>query len=188
MIDYDKLLALRIPDVERTYTARDPIFYALSLGLGQDPVNTDELPFVYEDHVKVLPTFPVVVAQPGFWARDLDTGIDWVKVVAGEYDLTLHRPLAPQGAVRNRTRVLVSDMAGRTSVSLKAKELGIELDEKRPEMKGLIDELKEREFRGYEYEAADASFRLLVAKHLGVDGLRLAPSLAIAITTHEEQP
>lgn len=69
--------------------------------------------------------------------------------------------------VGNRTRVLVSDMAGRSSLALKARELGIELDEKRPEMKGLIDELKEREFRGYEYEAADASFRLLVARHLG---------------------
>lgn len=69
--------------------------------------------------------------------------------------------------VGNRTRVLVSDMAGRSSLALKAKELGIELDEKRPEMKGLIEELKEREFRGYEYEAADASFRLLVAKHVG---------------------
>ncbi|HVU33608.1 MAG TPA: citramalate synthase [Opitutaceae bacterium] len=69
--------------------------------------------------------------------------------------------------VGNRTRVLVSDMAGRSSLTLKAKELGIELDEKRPEMKPLIDELKEREFRGYEYEAADASFKLLVAKHLG---------------------
>ncbi|MBI5692594.1 MAG: citramalate synthase [Verrucomicrobia bacterium] len=69
--------------------------------------------------------------------------------------------------VGNRTRVLVSDMAGRTSLTLKARELGIELDEKRPEMKGLIEELKDREFRGYEYEAADASFRLLVARHLG---------------------
>lgn len=69
--------------------------------------------------------------------------------------------------VGNRTRVLVSDMAGRTSLALKAKELGLELDERRPEMKGLIEELKEREFRGYEYEAADASFRLLVAKNLG---------------------
>ncbi len=69
--------------------------------------------------------------------------------------------------VGNRTRVLVSDMAGRTSLALKAKEMGLELDEKRPEMKGLIEELKEREFRGYEYEAADASFKLLVAKALG---------------------
>jgi 2-isopropylmalate synthase len=69
--------------------------------------------------------------------------------------------------VGNRTRVLVSDMAGRSSLALKAKEMGVELDEKRPEMKGLIEELKEREFRGYEYEAADASFKLLIAKNLG---------------------
>ena len=69
--------------------------------------------------------------------------------------------------VGNRTRVLVSDMAGRSSLTLKARELGIELDEKRPEMKVLLEELKAREFRGYEYEAADASFKLLVAKSLG---------------------
>jgi 2-isopropylmalate synthase len=69
--------------------------------------------------------------------------------------------------VGNRTRVLVSDMAGRSSLALKAREFGIELDEKSPELKGLIEELKEREFRGYEYEAADASFKLLVARMLG---------------------
>jgi 2-isopropylmalate synthase len=69
--------------------------------------------------------------------------------------------------VGNRTRVLVSDMAGRSSLALKAREFGIELDEKSPELKGLIEELKEREFRGYEYEAADASFKLLVARKLG---------------------
>ena len=68
--------------------------------------------------------------------------------------------------VGNRTRVLVSDMAGRSSVALKAKEMGVALDEKHPAMKDLIEELKEREFRGYEYEAADASFKLLVSKHL----------------------
>lgn len=105
-IVYDKLMALKIPQVERSYTQRDSIFYALSLGLGQDPVKADELPFVYEDHVKVLPTFPVVVAQPGFWARDLDTGIDWVKVLHGEHDLVLHKPLPPSGTVTSRTRVL----------------------------------------------------------------------------------
>jgi len=105
-IVYDKLLALKIPDVERVYTERDPIFYALSLGLGQDPVNTDELPFVYEENTKVLPTFPVVVAQPGFWARELDTGIDWVKVVHGEHDLVLHTPLPARGTVTSRTRVI----------------------------------------------------------------------------------
>ncbi|HEU5080827.1 MAG TPA: citramalate synthase [Opitutaceae bacterium] len=69
--------------------------------------------------------------------------------------------------VGNRTRVLVSDMAGRSSIAMKAKELGYELDEKSAEMKGLIDELKELEFRGYEFEAADASLKLLLAKWVG---------------------
>jgi acyl dehydratase len=105
-IVYDRLLALKIPDVERVYTERDPIFYALSLGLGQDPVNADELPFVYEESTKVLPTFPVVAAQPGFWARELDTGIDWVKVVHGEHDLVLHDPMPARGTVTSRTRVI----------------------------------------------------------------------------------
>ncbi len=70
-------------------------------------------------------------------------------------------------AVGNRTRVLISDMAGRSSIAIKARELGFELDEKNPAMKGLIDELKDLEFRGYEFEAADASFKLLLAKWLG---------------------
>jgi acyl dehydratase len=105
-IVYDKLLALKIPDVERTYTERDPIFYALSLGLGQDPVNADELPFAYEENTKVLPTFPVVAAQPGFWARELDTGIDWVKVVHGEHDLVLHGAMPARGTVTSHTRVI----------------------------------------------------------------------------------
>lgn len=69
--------------------------------------------------------------------------------------------------VGNRTRVLVSDMAGRSSIAIKAKELGFELDEKSPAMKGLIDELKDLEFRGYEFEAADASLKLLLAKWIG---------------------
>lgn len=68
--------------------------------------------------------------------------------------------------VGNRTRVLVSDMAGRSSFALKAKELGLVFDEKNPGVKDLIEELKSREFRGYEYEAADASFKLLAAQFL----------------------
>ena len=105
-IVYDKLLALKIPDVERSYTQRDPIFYALSLGFGQDPMNAEQLPFVLENDLKVLPTFPVVVAQPGMWARELDTGIDWVKIVHGEHDLVIHKPLPRSGTVRSHTRVL----------------------------------------------------------------------------------
>src|SRR5215208_1683523 len=104
-INYEKLLALKIPEVVQTYTEKDVILYALGVGLGHDPTNTDELPFVYEKNLKVLPSFGAVLGWPGFWARDLDTGIDWVNLVAGEQGVVLHRPLKPRGTVIGRTRV-----------------------------------------------------------------------------------
>jgi acyl dehydratase len=105
-IVYDKLIALNIPEVEHSYTEKDAILYALGLGFGQDPTRGDELAFVYEKNLKVLPTFALVLGYPGFWARDLDSGIDWVRLVAGEQALTIHRPLAPRGTVTGKTRVI----------------------------------------------------------------------------------
>ena len=55
------------------------MLYALGVGLGYDPVDEDQLAFVYEKNLKVLPTMAVVIGHPGFWVKDLDTGIDWVK-------------------------------------------------------------------------------------------------------------
>ncbi len=71
--------------------------------------------------------------------------------------------------VGNKTRVLVSDMSGRASVMMKARDMGVDVDSKSPEIKQFLDELKELEFRGYEYEAADASFALLLSKYLRKD-------------------
>lgn len=69
-------------------------------------------------------------------------------------------------AVGNRQRILVSDMSGRSSLVMKARELGLELEEKSPELMKLLEELKELENRGYEFEAADASFQLLLHRFL----------------------
>ena len=74
------------------------MLYALGVGLGHDPMNEDELAFVYEKNLKVLPTIAAVLGYPGFWARDLDTGIDWVQAcVNGEQGFVLHRPLDAGG-------------------------------------------------------------------------------------------
>ena len=73
--------------------------------------------------------------------------------------------IAPE-LVGNRTRVLVSDMSGRSSVMMKAKEIGVELDARSPQLKAFLQELKELEFKGYAYEAADASFKLLLRRFL----------------------
>jgi acyl dehydratase len=124
-IVYDKLIALNIPEVEHSYTEKDAILYALGLGLGQDPTRADELAFVYEKNLKVLPTFAVMLAYPGFWARDLDSGIDWVKLVHGEQALTIHRPLAPRGTVTGKTRVvdIVDKGAGKGALVLSERKV-----------------------------------------------------------------
>ena len=57
-------------------------------------------------------------------------------------------------------------MSGRASVMMKAHELGLELDPKSPLLKDFLAEVKAREFRGYQYEAADASFLLLLKRFL----------------------
>jgi 2-isopropylmalate synthase len=72
--------------------------------------------------------------------------------------------IAPE-TVGNSQRILLSDMSGSSSVVMKARELGIELDEKDPKMKEFLAVLKEKEFQGYEYENADASLEVLIRRH-----------------------
>jgi 2-isopropylmalate synthase len=69
--------------------------------------------------------------------------------------------------VGNRAHVLVSELAGRSNVLVKAAELGLDLSSD-PELATLVlDEIKEAEHRGYAFEAADASFELLVRRVAG---------------------
>ncbi len=105
-LNAEKLLALKIPDVEHAYGPKDCILYALGLGLGQDPLNADELAFVYEKNLKVLPTFAVMMGYAAYWLRLPEIGVTWEKVVHGEQGLKLHAPVAPQGTVIGRTRIL----------------------------------------------------------------------------------
>ena len=105
-INYDKLLALKIPDVEHAYTDKDTILYALGVGLGHDPLDLKQLDFVYEKNLKALPTFAAMLGYPGFWVRDLDTGIDWVRIVNGEQAVVLHQPLKPTGTVLGKSRII----------------------------------------------------------------------------------
>ncbi len=67
--------------------------------------------------------------------------------------------------VGNRQRILLSDMAGGSSVAMKAAEMGLEVDAKSSRMRSFIKLLKQREAQGYEYENADASFKVLLWQH-----------------------
>jgi len=66
--------------------------------------------------------------------------------------------------VGNEARVLVSELSGRGNVLAKAREFGLELDRDDPHTRWLVQHLKELEHQGYSYEAADASFEMLVRR------------------------
>jgi 2-isopropylmalate synthase len=68
-------------------------------------------------------------------------------------------------AVGNDTRFVVSEMAGKATIDLKAKEIGIDLDG--PALTSVIDELKHLEHEGYHFEAADGSLELLMRRATG---------------------
>ena len=69
--------------------------------------------------------------------------------------------------VGNRQRVLVSDLSGRSNVVYKGKEYGIDLTDKNDAIKEVLRRTKELEGQGYEYQAAEASFELLIQEALG---------------------
>ncbi|MBN35794.1 MAG: 3-alpha,7-alpha,12-alpha-trihydroxy-5-beta-cholest-24-enoyl-CoA hydratase [Rhodospirillaceae bacterium] len=104
-IDYDKLKAWDFGDHVATWTWEDSALYALSVGLGFDPVDANELRFTYEKDMLALPTMAVVMAPSGFWLRDPETGVDWKRVVHGEEGVTLHRPLPAEARIVARSRI-----------------------------------------------------------------------------------
>ncbi|WP_193615010.1 citramalate synthase [Nocardioides lijunqiniae] len=84
-------------------------------------------------------------------------------------DPNLYQHMDPVG-VGNDMRLLISDMAGRASIELKGKELGFDLSGDRELVGRVTARVKELEQRGYTFEAADASFELLLLEE--VEGAR----------------
>ncbi len=86
-------------------------------------------------------------------------------------DPNLYQHMDPVG-VGNDMRLLVSDMAGRASIELKGRELGFDLSDDRELVTRVTNRVKELEASGFTFEAADASFELLLAEE--VEGARPA--------------
>ena len=70
--------------------------------------------------------------------------------------------------VGNSQRVLISDLAGKSNILRKAEEFGIHLDPDSPQIQDIITTLKHLENEGFQFEAAEASFELLMKKALGL--------------------
>jgi len=124
-IDADQLLAARIPRIEQRYGWRDCITYALGIGVGLDPMDETDLPFVDETRLKVEPTLANVLGYPGFWQRDPAFGLDWVKTVHGEHAVRIHKPLPSEGHVVGTSRIvdLVDKGEGRGALIFVEREI-----------------------------------------------------------------
>jgi 2-isopropylmalate synthase len=69
--------------------------------------------------------------------------------------------------VGNRQTIVISDMSGQSNVLIKAREMGIELEKGSPEVAAILRQIKDAEAQGFEFEAAEPSFELLVRRALG---------------------
>src|SRR3546814_15699524 len=88
-LDYDRLLAAAPARKDQDFTERDTIIYALGVGLGMDPIDECQLPFVWERGLHALPTYASTLA----WTRfaDLDLGMTYTKIVPTEQTMEIGR-------------------------------------------------------------------------------------------------
>jgi 2-isopropylmalate synthase len=69
--------------------------------------------------------------------------------------------------VGNHRRVLISDLSGRSNILSKIQETGLKFNAKDPNTEKILDEIKELEHKGFQFEGADASFELLARRAMG---------------------
>lgn len=101
-ISYDHIMSLTSEGQEFSYGDRETMLYALGIGMGADPMNAAELPFVYENGLKAVPTMASIIAWGA--GRTGETGINYLMVVHGEQGLVVHKPLPAAATITADTR------------------------------------------------------------------------------------
>jgi acyl dehydratase len=104
-INYDELMQAKSTGVEASYSDRETMLYALGVGFMRDPMNADELPFVYENNLRTIPTMATVIG----WGRSSTlarSGINYMMVVHGEQRLAMHKPLPISADTLSDERIL----------------------------------------------------------------------------------
>lgn len=105
-IDIDKLMALPIPAVRQVLTPNDIALYALSIGMGRDPLDTRQLAYV--DPLQgpvVMPAMVLVMAHPGFYLGDPASGVDPKSVLHADQAIEILGPIPAAGEVASQTRI-----------------------------------------------------------------------------------
>ncbi len=146
----------------------------LQLKLGMDLVDPHRLQDASRiaHAVSEVTNFPPFSRQPyvgsGAFAHKAGLHASAIKV-----DPDLYQHIDPK-AVGNDMRMLVSDMAGRATVELKSREFGVDLAGDDAALTRVLAKVKELEQQGYTFDAADASFELLLRRELAEEALEYA--------------
>ncbi|MDH3620325.1 MAG: 3-alpha,7-alpha,12-alpha-trihydroxy-5-beta-cholest-24-enoyl-CoA hydratase, partial [Gammaproteobacteria bacterium] len=104
-LDYDKLMSKVENDLPFNYTDADAMLYALSIGMGTNPLDESELDYVYEQGVplKTVPTLATVLVPEMF---PVGLGWDYSQILHSEQRLHLFRPLPPAADLLINKRVV----------------------------------------------------------------------------------
>ena len=110
-IDYDDMMQSGATGLISSFDEKDVMLYALGVGMGRDPLDEKELPFVYENNgLKVVPTFASVIsrgeAPPAQQRMPQTSSINFALVVDGERRITFHKPLPSKCEVVSDERYL----------------------------------------------------------------------------------
>ena len=87
-------------------------------------------------------------------------------VSAVQKDPKTYEHIEPE-QVGNERSIVISDQAGRSNILSRLEKLNIQINKDDPKIQTILDEVKDREFTGYSYDGADASFELLTRRLLG---------------------
>ena len=141
------------------------ILPSLQLKMGYEVVPPDRLPLLTETahFVDELCNVSPDPDQP-YVGRNAFAHKGGMHVAGVQADARTFEHVDPS-EVGNSREVLISELSGKGSVLSRAERAGIELDD--PAARRAVENLKEREHRGYQYEAADASFDLMLRRESG---------------------
>lgn len=126
-IDIEKLMAFRMPVARQVFRPNDIALYALSVGMGRDPLDTRQLAYV--DPLQgpaVMPSMVLVMAHPGFWlVADPQSGVDPRAALHAAQAFEILGPIPAGGEVESRTRVteVIDKGEGKAALILTETEL-----------------------------------------------------------------
>lgn len=105
MLDVQVVSNWDFGSLTHTYSQRDTMLYALAVGMGQEPTHPGQLRYTFERDLQAVPSMAAIMCSPGGWYGDPRTGIDVSRVVHGEQDIRILKPLPTESTLIARARV-----------------------------------------------------------------------------------